>query len=158
MGARLVRSFIVVFAGCATALVLACAVLSYNGFCFKEKRFLSDRDYFASAVSEIIERNAQQLITQEPGGTLFRSVPVIKYAGAGDFHRKNPNCCKVVADDVANDVPPTSFDQRLFGYIAKFVVVTYVVNYLTAAGDQKSEKKTEYFAVTNCGHAWNGIS
>jgi hypothetical protein len=137
------------------AVILGSSVASYDGYCFNEARFLSDREDFDAAISQIIERSAAQLITTRPTSTVFDSVRVIKYPSRETFYRANPNCCRVVPHNVSDDGPYTSFSQRLFGYAARIVAITYVVDYVDVAGERKGAMKTERFAVTNCGRAWN---
>jgi len=138
------------------AVGLGASVASYDGYCFKETRFLSDREDFDAAVSQIIERSSAQLITTSQTSVVFNSVRAIKYPDRETFYRANPNCCRVVPDNVGDDGPYTSFSQKLFGYAARIVAITYVVDYLDAAGDRKGATKRERFAVTNCGRAWSG--
>jgi hypothetical protein len=83
--------------------------------------------------------------------TVFSSVQVIKYPNRETFYRTNPNCCRVLPHNVGDEGPYTSFSQRLFGYAARIVTISYV----DAAGERKGATKTERFAVTNCGRAWN---
>lgn len=137
------------------AAILGSSVASYDGYCFKEARFLSDREDFDAAISQIIERSTAQLITTGPTSTVFSSVQVIKYPSPEIFYRANPNCCRVIPHNIGDDGPYTSFSQRLFGYAARIVAINYVVDYVDAAGERKRAIKTEKFAVTNCGRAWN---
>jgi hypothetical protein len=59
-----------------------------------------------------------------------------------------------VPHNVGDSGPHTSFWQRLFGYAAKTVSITYLVRSTDDTGGQKSALKAEQFAVTNCGRAW----
>ena len=152
---RRFRLILVGLVACVAAVIVGSSVASYDGYCFKEARFLSDREDFDAAISQIIERSTAQLITTSPESTLFSSVQVIKYPNRETFNRANPNCCRVVPHNVGDDGPYTSFSQRLFGYAARIVAINYVVDYIDAAGERKGATKTERFAVTNCGRAWN---
>jgi hypothetical protein len=135
--------------------MVAALSFSYNGFCLSQMRFLSNQEYFESAISEIIQRNSEQLITYSSSGALFRSIRTVRYASAEEFHRQNANCCKMIPHNVGDEGPYTTFSQRLFGYAATIVSGTWLVNYVDEAGDPKSEQKTQQFAVTNCDRAWH---
>jgi hypothetical protein len=138
----------------AIAILLLSSSLSYRGICFTRERFLSDPEYFAAAISQIIHRDKEQLISYNQSETTYSSVHVLKYANADEFQRQNPQCCKIVPHNVGDSGPYTSFSQRLFGYAAKIVSITYLVRYTDETGGQKSVLKTEQFAVTNCGRTW----
>jgi len=139
----------------AVAVLLLISSLSYRGFCFRQERFLSDREYFDAAINQIIQRDIEQLISSNQSRTTFYTVHALKYADSDDFQRQNPQCCKIVPHNVGDSGPYTSFSQRLFGYAAKIVSITYLVRYTDETGGQKSALKTEQFAVTNCGRAWH---
>jgi hypothetical protein len=94
------------------AIGLGASVAAYDGYCFKEARFLSDREGFDAAISQIIERSTAQLITTSPTSVVFSSVRVIKYPGRETFYRANPNCCRVVPYNFGDDGPYTSFSER----------------------------------------------
>ena len=128
---------------------------SYNGFCFSQRRFLSHEEYFRAAVEQIVGRGTEQLISSSPAGVEFRSVTVHPFGSVDDFLKKNPNCCSVVPHNTGDNGPYTSFVERLFGQAARVVSIAYLVNYVDAIRQPKTERKTEQFAVTNCGRAWN---
>jgi hypothetical protein len=138
----------------AIATLLFISGLSYRGFCFSREQFLSDPEYFGAAIEQIIHRDKEQLISLNKSETTFSSVHVFKYANPDQFQRQNPQCCKIVPHNVGDSGPYTSFSQRLFGYAAKTVSITYLVRYTDESSEQKSALKTEQFAVTNCGRAW----
>jgi hypothetical protein len=129
--------------------------LSFDGFCFRERRFLSQNESFQAAIATILARKSEQLISHRPASINFSVVPVIKYADSDDFRRQNPGCCTVVPRNTGDSGPYTSFDQRLFGHAAKIVSVTYTIHYLDETGARTKATKTEQFAITNCGRAWN---
>lgn len=138
----------------AIATLLFISGLSYRGFCFSRERFLSDPEYFGAAINQIVQREEEQLISYNQSRITFYTVRVLKYADADEFQRQNPQCCKIAPHNVGDSGPYTSFSQRLFGYAAKIVSITYLVRYTDETGGQKSTLKTEQFAVTNCGRAW----
>lgn len=129
--------------------------LSFDGYCFRERRYLSENESFQAAIATILARKSEQLISYRPGLINFSAVLVIKYADSDDFRRQNPDCCRAVPHNTGDSGPYTSFGQRLFGHAAKIVSVSYTVRYLDEAGARKKATKTEQFAITNCGRAWN---
>lgn len=151
-----VRMWLLVFAlVIAAGTLLIISNLSYDGFCFRDRRFLSEKEYFAAAIASMLKRETEQLVSYGPKKVRFSVVHVVKYAGMDDFLQQNPDCCKVVPHNTGDLGPYTSFDQRLFGYAAKIVSINYIIRYVDEIGDQKSVTKTEQLAVTNCGRAWH---
>jgi hypothetical protein len=144
--------------GVLALLAVVCigaASLSYNELCFSSGRFLSNQVAVDAVVAEIIRQPTAQLITSGPNGTTFSSVQVVGYEDAAQFRQMNPDCCKIVAHNVGDEGPYTSVTQRLTGFAAKIVSVTYQLNYLDEGGVRRSAVKTEQAAVTNCGRPWH---
>lgn len=129
-------------------------VLSYKGFCFDQRRFLSDEEAFTAVIQEIILRSSHVRVILRPEMVQFRPVKVIRYRDVNEFREWNPDCCKVVPHNIGDDGPYTDFSQRLFGYASRIVSVTYLVRYTDDAGSEKTDLTTTQYAVTNCGRAW----
>ena len=131
--------------------------LSYKGFCFDQRRFLSDEEAFTAAIGLIIRRSAHVRRIYRNGAIELRPVQVIGYRDIDEFLRGNPNCCKVVPHNTGDEGPYTDFSQRLFGYAARIVSVTYAVRYVDENKKQTLDLVTQKYAITNCGRAWDSV-
>jgi hypothetical protein len=152
---RVGRAVLIGVVALIIAIVGGVLSLSYNGFCFRQQRFLSDDEYFDATIDQIIRGRTFVQTTSGPGFIRSVVLNVIPYTDKDEFRRRNPNCCKIVPHNVGDQGPFTSFRQRLFGYAANIVSVTYIVHYVGKNGDPESTMTTVQYAVTNCGRAWN---
>jgi len=134
----------------AIILVLGVApALSYNGFCFSQKRFLSDTEFIDAAIAEIIRLRTHNVIA---GGGL-KSVNVIRYENIAEFRRLNPDCCTIVRHN--SEVKYVEFDDQVFGRAAKSVSLTYALNHLDEYEHRKSARSTAEVVIGNCGGVFN---
>jgi hypothetical protein len=133
-------------------LIGICLLLSYNGFCFREWRFLSDRDYFIAAIGEILKIETYPEVLDSSGSTMFLPVNVLPYATVEQFLQQNPNCCRVISHE---DGPWPSLGERLWGAAAALVSMTYKLNYSAASGRPETAAGSTIYVITNCGRAWN---
>jgi hypothetical protein len=126
------------------------AFLSYDGFCFKERRFLEIQEYYNAAAEAAMQSPAGiQLVN--PDSIVFKTVRKIDYASVADFFSSNPVCCSFAPYNVGDLGPDTTLLDRLLGNAARIVQVTYDLNFLDERGQKNSKKVTGRFAVTNCG-------
>ena len=137
------------FAACCGSLVL-----SYNGYCFSQRRFLSEQEYVDAAIRETIRYHGFVQRISEPGQ--LRLVPrrIVPYRSLQEFRTGNPDCCKLLPPDTRT-LPSPSFCERLFGYAATIAVLTYAVRYFDDNGDIQNDVDTHFYAVTNCGRVWD---
>jgi hypothetical protein len=128
--------------------------LSYNGFCFKKRHFLSDDEAtnamikFAVETSAVLARMAEQTDAAER---------IIPYRDSEEFKRGNPECCEIVPHNVPDETFVTPLHQ-LLGYAAKSVHVTYKVRYLDAERKPQTKILQMQGAVTNCGQVFNALN
>lgn len=139
----------------AIGVVFSVGTLSYQGFCFRRLRFLSQQEYFDAAIKQVIESSSAQLVIKRGAMTEFISVKTRPYESVSQFYQMNPDCCRIVAHNTGDKGPYTTFTQRLFGYAAVVVSVSYVLNYVDQGGDFRSADNSMQAAVTNCGNVWN---
>jgi hypothetical protein len=66
--------------------------LNYSGFCWAEKRWLSDEERIDAAIEHLINRDEMYLEGAIAGEKVYKVVP---YTTIEDFKEKNPNCCEV---------------------------------------------------------------
>lgn len=144
---------------CAVALsfliIAGKAALSWSGFCFATRQYLSEQDYFTAAIEKIIARKQHSLILSRERELGFQLVPVVAYTSIDEFRSVNPDCCKIVPHNTGDLGPYTSWLDRISGSAARIVSITYVLRYLDKTGERHSTVVTTQYAVTNCGRAWN---
>lgn len=131
-------------------------VLSYKGFCFDQRRFLSDEEAFTAVIQDIIVRSVHIRDIRTPRGIDSRLVRAIRYRDPAEFRSWNPDCCKVVPHNIGEG-PYASFSQRLFGYASRTVSVNYLARYVDDDGSEQTDRTTKKYVVTNCGRAWDAI-
>jgi hypothetical protein len=142
---------------CVIAAILVPLVLSYRGFCFSERRFLSEQEYIDAWVDRLIGSKRHTLRVSRPGSVELRSVDVIPYQDRSDFYRRNPGCCQTLSRVVGDDLPPLGFLDKLCGTAARIVSATYTVNHIDTDGLTKNTTATALTWITNCGRPWRGI-
>jgi hypothetical protein len=126
-------------------------VLIWNGFCLLDLRFLSDREFIDAAVRDVLTSTA---IIETPTGGFAQFVPEeprVPYGSLAEFHRLNPNCCKIVPHDPFW----VGFWHRVTGLAAKSVHVRYGVRYVNQYGSISSMEAVGQRAVSCCGHVLN---
>lgn len=148
-------------------VVIICAVaagylaLNYMGFCYKERRFLSEEEMVSIAVKYILATYPPVVELHEgKGGAVInigRGAPErsIAYKGISDFMAENQNCCEKTT--IGREGYAISLEYRLLGSANAFVKVKYMVMYVDVSGVRQSSERTEYVAISNCGHPWSGI-
>lgn len=142
----------------AAIFVMAIAVylsISSNGFCLATARFLSDAESIDAAIDQVLAETSHTIRTVQDGRVEFKSVKVVPYSTRDSFRQANPNCCKIVPHNIGDTGPYISATQRILGYAAKVVALTYKVNFADQQGRQALELVTTQYAITSCGRAWN---
>jgi len=137
------------------ASLVAVLSLSYYGFCFGQRRFLSDAEYFNAVIDEVLQAKTYSFTTYQQGTVSFNSVKAVQYRDKQEFLELNPNCCKIVLHNVGDQGPYTSFSDRVFGRAAKIVSATFNMRHLDDNGNPQNRVGTGQYAVTNCGRAWS---
>lgn len=156
----------------AVVYIATIAGLNYSGYCFKQKRYLSDQEKIDIAVAYIIAH----LKPRERPVTSYATSPFVEYEERGiqkhvrandwpddqikyqdisDFYEINKDCCKLVLEGREGFKP--SFWDRISGRTSALVYVRYTVRFLTDDGIERLGKVEAYPAISNCGHIWSGI-
>lgn len=136
--------------------------LNYVGFCFKERRFLSDEEKIAIGVRDVLAAYPPVIdLYEERNGEVVevgRSQPdrPIHYKDVDSFFAENPDCCKVTRI-MERSGYTVRLEHRLLGSANTFVEVKYKVKYMDAHGVGRSSLETDYIAISNCGYPWSGM-
>jgi hypothetical protein len=129
---------------CLTALW---SILANAEVCVFEGRRLTDKDYFNSAISDVIHSKLDGVVETVPGKIIFKSVHSQKYSNVEEFLREFPNCCKMVPNSSGGDLE-VSLLERIAG--VHIVDVDYTKRYLED-GAPKSTGVNARLAVSSCG-------
>jgi hypothetical protein len=138
--------------GIVVAVPSGLLLLSHQGLCFQQGRFLSQEEFIAAAIQRAANSRRFIRVTSVPGAVNFEPMKVIPYSDEIEFRRHNPDCCKIVPHESG---PVPTFMERLSGAAAAVVAVTYQVNFLDESGRPQSEVVTSVYVVSNCGRAWD---
>ncbi|WP_132260554.1 hypothetical protein [Paucimonas lemoignei] len=157
-------SFAVLAAGLLSisGYVLYLGFLSYNGYCFGQKRYLSNEEKILIVVREILARypkqgNVAYRLTIEDGQRKWKPERLgpenpIPYRDEKEFFSINPGCCEVVK--VARDTEGLinlPFLDRLFGFKSDFVVVRYFLRYRDVDGTEQKKLIQTAPVISSCG-------
>ena len=122
--------------------------LNYSKFCFKQMRYLSDKEKIQMAFNYQNNRERIPIETVDKGTQYYRQ---IRYDNFEEFIQKNPNCCQVNPGG-GYDLPPANFLDRITGYNSgDAIVLNFEVRYLDDKGNQKSKIIKFENAPQNCG-------
>src|SRR5215213_679367 len=128
-----------IFAAAVILVVAATLGLAYAGFCFGQKRFLSDNDYINAVVDRVVAQRRHQLISREGNVIRFTPVTVIPYRDREEFRSENPGCCQIFDSYVGDQFFPSTLLQKLTARAAANVSVTYKVRYLDEQGQPQQD-------------------
>lgn len=145
------RVVITVMVTIIVGIIIGMPTLSLSGFCFSQRRFLTDQEYFDIAISKIMSLYCYQLMTP-----VTKCVPPIRYKDAADFRARNPDCCKFVrhnSDYAGSGI--VTFSQRLSGDAARSVLVNFKIDYVDADGSPQHTIGNALVVVGNCGNLVN---
>jgi hypothetical protein len=135
---------------CFILMAGLCPALEVSGFCFDQRRFLTDAEFLNAAFGAAIRRDRITVSRIRDGILTQESVPLPRFSNITQFKSDNPNCCKLIAHNVGDHGPHVGFDDRLFGHAARTAEVTF-----RSRVDGSPIFTPLYFVVTNCGRAWN---
>jgi len=131
--------------------------LNYSGFCFAEKRYLSDEEKVRAVFDYQNSRDTLPLDNApDPKHVLDKSfdgynLAHIKYKSFDEHIALYPECCSLNPGG-GYEVPPTKFLDRIFGYNSDdVVVINFQVRYLDENGSLKTGEKRFDNYLENCG-------
>jgi hypothetical protein len=104
--------------GALMLFLIALGYLNATGFCYRESRYLTNKQLISAAAIEAVKTNRAYAAIEQR----------IEYASATDLIARNPDCCIVIkdvgdqsADPFLRDVAP----DRIFGSYVLAVEVIY---------------------------------
>jgi hypothetical protein len=118
--------------------------LNYSGFCFAEKRYLSNEEKIRAVFDY---QNSRDILPIEN----FPDPKHIKYKSFDEYIALYPDCC-FVNPGGSYEVPPAKFLDRILGYNSgDVVVINFKVRYLNENGLLKITKVRFDNYLQNCG-------
>jgi hypothetical protein len=132
------------FVGGVLLIPLVYFGLNYSGFCFAQKRYLSDEEKIRAEFDYQNSRNKLPLDN-------LPDPKHIKYKSFDEYIALYPECCSVNPGG-PYEVSPVNFLDRIFGYNSgDVVVINFKVRYLDENGSLKTvENRFENYS-RNCG-------
>jgi len=148
--------------------------LNYNGFCFKESRFLTDQEKYRIVVERIVQNGNpfQPVKPLRPGRTYWSpqegdtishwvieghdgAVEPIPYRSADEFFAKNPNCCEMrpFFESSEGSFMPDFWDRALGDCSGGVVRVTNIARFRDQAGIEREITHTGDSLLSNCGRS-----
>lgn len=123
------------------------AGLNYSGFCWEQKRWLSDEEKIRRIVEQQFLYQPEVIYGLGEGVASERSNPATRYETVEHFLEKNPDCCRVDLSRAGGDtLYPTLWD-KLWNYYTDIVVVKYGAKHINSFGENSKES---LFLINNC--------
>ena len=161
------------------ALLAIVALLNYTGYCFQERRYLTDEERVRKTVQTVIalyprityaydavpkagyevimdkarccDQGDRSRFDGSKGGTAIEPAQLIVYRDVEEFFAVNPDCCSFARNGLYGELGSTSLWSKITGYSAGFANVKFRVRYRDAAG-RAHEKYSGWSAnFSNCG-------
>lgn len=138
--------------------------MNHRGYCFKQGRFLSEKEKIDAVVRYLIAHYPPVLVRREtkivdgikkPVTVFEKPNNAIPYKDIEEFYRVNKQCCKF--KQTGKKGYPRGFWARVSGATSGFVHVHYRVRYKAKDGSIESKEHTLTPAVSNCGDVWSGV-
>ncbi len=126
------------------------AGLNYSGFCWEQKRWLSEEEKIHRAIVDrfVSSSNYRVQVAHSVGDTLVEKENLsTPYSSFEDFISANPNCCSLNISESADSGPPTFWTKVKGGY-SDTAVIHYGKAHRTFDGSNPS-KSVSY--IDNCG-------
>lgn len=152
-----------ILAGILVVFVVVIPSLNYSGFCFHQKRFLSDEEKLKIVVARVLLQYPKPNAVHDrlsPGNATPRWNTVkswpenpIPYQDMNEFFTLNPNCCQVTTNykSIGGEGDNTNFWGRLTGSKSSIVGVKYLLRYRDENGAMQAKLIEIFPGISNCG-------
>lgn len=121
--------------------------LNYSGFCFKEFRYLSDRELMESLFniwnSSYLDNVNFEILERKN-----------RYANFDEFLAKHPDCCEIDPEG-GYDTGPPNFIDRITGYDSgRRILFEFNEQYIDSDGNIRTEEIQIVDRLQNCGESY----
>lgn len=164
-----VRRVLVAVTSALAVYLLVLIVLNYQGFCFKERRLLSDQEKFRMVVGRMVTARRPFWPVSHEGNVRHLTDPtlishwIIKghdgpvepifYRSAEEFFDRNPDCCEMRTNVAGSEGPfePDFWDRALGDCSGGVVRITGTFRFRDQAGIEREIRDTGESLLSNCG-------
>ena len=155
------------------------ALLTYNGYCFEQGRYLTDEERIRDTVRTVLAiyprityaydtlpKSGYEVVMDKSrccgegdrsrfdgskGGTGFNTDQLILYRDMDEFLALNPGCCTFARDGLYGEVTRSEFSSKITGRSAGFASVKFRVRYRDATGNVQEKFSGWSSNYSNCG-------
>lgn len=136
------------------------AEMDLSGYCYKQRRFLTNQEKIEIAVKEIIRSyppvvTANITINNGKSATRwFAPKNFIPYQSSDEFFKINKDCCEVTEHrkgDFWQKGEKLSLFEKLFGFTSSYIRIRYQVRYFDENGKLTINYVEPYIAISSCG-------
>jgi hypothetical protein len=125
--------------------------LNYSGFCFKEFRYLSDREQMESLFNIWNRSSISKTVLIDGEYQVLKRKN--RYANFDEFLEKYPNCCEIDPEGGYDTAPP-NFIDRITGYDSGTrILLEFNEEYRYPDGDILTEEIQIVDRLQNCGES-----
>jgi hypothetical protein len=133
-----------------SAIYLPDVILLYSGYCWKEKRYLSDQEKFDRVVAALIKERASvnPYIVNDAGGIVSNTGLIggsidasPHYASLDEFYALNPKCCEFVEYLRSEGIVSIPFLTRASGDVHTRVRVFYIYHFEVQYSNQPRSRE-----------------
>ncbi len=134
-----------------TVILLLVFTLNYSGFCFKEFRYLSDREQMESLFNIWNRPSISKTVLIDGEYQVLKRKN--RYAHFDEFLAKHPNCCETDPEGGYDTAPPRFID-RITGYDSGTrILLEFNEGYIYPDGNILTEEIQIVDRLQNCGES-----
>ena len=158
---RIFKYLILITLGLLILYAIGRLGLNYSGYCFEQKRYLTDQEKIDIVVTQMLRSFPPNLNepVQLPDGRrairFFTPKNATRFQSIDEFYALNKDCCEVtdyVKWDKAHPGEKIPLLQRLAGMVSSYVRIRYQLHYKNEDGEDITREIEGYSAISNCGH------
>jgi len=132
-------------------LLVACfgiyAAMNINGYCWPEKRWLSDQEILEGTINYVNSRGPDSANISNKQAGVYDKKRRIAYKNSEEFLKNNPDCCQIHHGSGL-------LIHKVRGLSAGYVEMKYKVLYNSKSGKIDSFVVEEQPGFSNCGDKW----
>lgn len=142
--------FIIIISAIVSLYLVFGGAMNYTGFCWDQKRYLSEEERIRIAIKGINELDFVYIQdkAKNDGGDNF---DYIRYKNVEEFLKQNPSCCRVLYSPYKDHVSPRRLMDRIWGTSGGTVEINFKARYRDKRGKEKEGEATWYVNQQNCG-------
>lgn len=150
MNKKIFITFVIIIPSVVFLYLIFVGTMNYAGFCWDQKRYLSEEEKIRIAIKGINELDFVYIRDkgESDGSSNF---DYIRYENVEEFLKKNPSCCRILYLPYKDHVPPRHLMDRIWGTSGGTVEINFRARYQDKKGEEKEGDATWYVNQQNCG-------